>query len=181
VTKFRRLAKYRLALIGYPYQSTLHLLAARLHTAHADVLKAASSHASAQEEPYMKNSVKNLATLSGIVLIVGFVLAMRFVATDSVTATAAYCGHGEQAQNSTFGRKCSVCHGDDGAGTTNVGKSLNIVNLRSGEVQERSDTELGNAIANGKNNMPPFKGDLSQAQIKGLVGYIRTLGKGKTS
>jgi mono/diheme cytochrome c family protein len=130
----------------------------------------------------MKNSVKNLSTLSGILLIVGFVLLMRLMATDSrVTAAGSYNSHGEHAQISTFGRNCSVCHGDDGAGTTGVGKSLNIASLRSGDVQKKSDIELVDAIANGRNNMPPFKGGLSQAQIKGLVEYIRTLGKSKAS
>ena len=40
-----------------------------------------------------------------------------------------------------------------------------------------SDADLTGAIANGKGKMKAFKGTLTDAQIKDLVTYIRTLKK----
>ena len=83
------------------------------------------------------------------------------------------------AQNSagvsaTFRTKCAMCHGEDGAGS-DVGKSLNVPDLRSETVQKLPDTELAQAISNGKGGMPSFKGSLSADQIQALVKHIRTL------
>jgi mono/diheme cytochrome c family protein len=40
-----------------------------------------------------------------------------------------------------------------------------------------SDADLTAAITDGKGKMPAYKGKLTDAQIKDLVGYIRTLKK----
>ena len=49
--------------------------------------------------------------------------------------------------------------------------------LSGADVQGMSDADLTGAITNGKGKMPGFKGKLTDAQIKDLVGYIRTLKK----
>ena len=38
-----------------------------------------------------------------------------------------------------------------------------------------SDADLTEAITNGKGKMPAYKGKLSDAQIKDLVSYIKTM------
>ena len=87
------------------------------------------------------------------------------------------------AQNSSggaaaFKANCATCHGPDGSGDTSIGKSLNIPDLRSAEIQKLSDTEIANVISSGKNAMPPFK-NLSKNQIHSLVTYIRGLASKK--
>jgi len=71
--------------------------------------------------------------------------------------------------------KCASCHGADGAGTTPVGKSMKIRDLRAPEVQKQTDIELTKLIAGGKGKMPAYGKQLSTAQIEGLIAYIRTL------
>jgi cytochrome c6 len=83
------------------------------------------------------------------------------------------------AQNSaasaaTFKTKCAVCHGPDGAGS-DVGKSMNVPDLRSQVVQKLPDAELVQIISDGKAGMPSFKSSLSPTQIQGMVKYIRSL------
>lgn len=73
----------------------------------------------------------------------------------------------------TFSSKCAMCHGPNGAGS-DVGKSLNVPDLRSSPIQRMTESELAEVIANGKNGMPSFKGSLNAGQIHGLVAYIRT-------
>jgi len=87
------------------------------------------------------------------------------------------------AQNSssaaaTFKANCATCHGPDGSGDTSIGKSMNIPDLRSPEVQKLSDTEIATVISDGKNGMPPFK-NLSKDQINSLIKYIRGLASKK--
>ena len=67
-----------------------------------------------------------------------------------------------------------MCHGQDGAGSS-VGKSMNVLDLRSPVVQKLPDAELAQAISNGKGGMPSFKGSLSEDQIQALVTHIRSL------
>jgi mono/diheme cytochrome c family protein len=78
---------------------------------------------------------------------------------------------------SLFKSRCAGCHGPDGAGNTSIGKSMHMRSLASPEVQKMSDKELTTMITDGKGAMPAYKDKLSGAQIKDLVGYIRTLAK----
>lgn len=84
-----------------------------------------------------------------------------------------------QSAQSLFNSKCAVCHGPDGSGSA-VGKKMGVVNLRSEEVQKQTDAELIHEISNGVGHtMPSYKDKLSEAQIKELVDYLRTLVKKK--
>jgi mono/diheme cytochrome c family protein len=76
-----------------------------------------------------------------------------------------------------FKSKCALCHGEDGSGNTPTGKALKAKDLRSDEVQKKSDADLTEVITKGRNKMPPFGQKLKPEQIQQLVGYIRQLGK----
>jgi len=91
-----------------------------------------------------------------------------------VSIARAKGGQGSAASSTTFRTKCAMCHGQDGAGS-DVGKSMNVPDLRSQAVQKVPDAELAQVISNGKAGMPPFKSSLSEDQIHGLVTYIRSL------
>jgi mono/diheme cytochrome c family protein len=83
-------------------------------------------------------------------------------------------GKDSGAASTAFRTKCAICHGPDGAGSE-VGKSMNILDLRSAVVQKRPDAELAQVIADGKGGMPSFKASLNAGQIHDIVAYIRTL------
>jgi mono/diheme cytochrome c family protein len=78
------------------------------------------------------------------------------------------------ASSATFRTKCAMCHGPAGSGSE-VGKSMNVPDLRSPAVQKLPDVELAQVISNGKGGMPSFKNSLSEDQIHGLVTYIHSL------
>ena len=73
--------------------------------------------------------------------------------------------------------KCAMCHAPDGSGNSPTGKALKVPNLKSEEVQKKTDAELIQVTTDGKAKMPAFKGKLTEAQIKDLVKYIRELAK----
>src|SRR5438552_13916549 len=77
----------------------------------------------------------------------------------------------------TFKAKCVLCHGADGAGNTPLGKQLQAANLRSKDVQKKSNTELHKFVHDGQTNMPPFADQLTDEQIDQVVRYVRTLAK----
>ena len=75
---------------------------------------------------------------------------------------------------------CTKCHGDDGKGQTKAGKKLSVKDYTDAKVQtEMKDAEMEKAIAEGifdkagKERMKAYKEELSPAEAKELVAYIR--------
>lgn len=75
-----------------------------------------------------------------------------------------------------FSAKCATCHGQDGSGNTSVGKSLKAADLRSADVQKKTDADFYTQVEKGKGKMPPFGIALNKAQIDDVVAYVRQLG-----
>jgi cytochrome c6 len=94
-----------------------------------------------------------------------------------ITLSAPLWAQGEGA--TLFKSKCAGCHSPDGSGSGPAGKAMHLHDLGSAEVQKQTDAELIAITANGKGTMPGYKGKLTDAQIKQVVGFIRELGKKK--
>jgi cytochrome c6 len=77
------------------------------------------------------------------------------------------------ASSAMFRTKCAMCHGRDGGGSE-VGKSMNVPDLRTPAVQKLPDAQLLRIISNGKGGMPSFKNSLREDQIHSMVSYIRS-------
>lgn len=69
------------------------------------------------------------------------------------------------AGETVYNTRCAVCHGDD---LFNTGNAFDLRRLRA---DERPRFE--NSVRNGKNQMPPWKGVLSDTDIDVLWHYIR--------
>lgn len=69
------------------------------------------------------------------------------------------------AGEDVYNTYCAVCHGDN---LVNTGQTFDLRRLRA---DERPRFE--NSVRNGKNQMPPWKGVLSDTQIDQLWHYIR--------
>src|ERR1700686_2529469 len=89
----------------------------------------------------------------------------------SVSGAQARAGQDRAAAKATFGTKCAMCHGPDGAGSE-VGKTMNIPDLRSEAIQKFPDAELIQIISDGKGAIS-FKSSLSETQIHALASYVR--------
>jgi cytochrome c6 len=104
------------------------------------------------------------------ILLVLFVGLTFFV----VSIVRADPGPDSAASSATFRTKCAICHGPDGSGSE-VGKSMNVPDLRSPAVQKLPDAQLAQIISDGKGGMPSFKNSLSEDQVHSLVAHIRSL------
>jgi len=82
-----------------------------------------------------------------------------------------------QSGADTYKAKCAMCHGADGLGDTPAGKSTKVHPFNAPDVVKMSDADLIAIVANGKEKMPAYKGKLTDAQVKDVVAYIRTLQK----
>ena len=69
------------------------------------------------------------------------------------------------AGENVYNTRCAVCHGDE---LVNTGQTFDLRRLKADE-RPRFD----NSVRNGKNQMPPWKGVLSDDEIDQLWHYIR--------
>jgi cytochrome c6 len=82
-----------------------------------------------------------------------------------------------QAGADTYKTKCTMCHAADGSGSSPAGKAMGVIPFSSPALVKASDADLIAATKNGKGKMPAYTGKLTDAQIKDVVAYIRTLQK----
>jgi cytochrome c6 len=73
--------------------------------------------------------------------------------------------------------KCAACHGPDGKGDTAAGKTTKARDFSSDEVKKESDAAWTDIIVKGKNKMPAYDKKITDAEVKDVVAYIRTLAK----
>jgi cytochrome c6 len=109
----------------------------------------------------MKNAVSAIAFFTLFFTVAAFTFG-RGLATPSAGAD-------------TFKAKCAVCHGADGSGSTPMGQKMKVRDLRSPDVQKQTDEELTTIITNGKPPMPAYGKTLSSADIRQLVGFLRSI------
>ncbi len=74
-----------------------------------------------------------------------------------------------------WSQHCASCHGKDGSGNTTMGKKLGVKDYSKD--QGFSDAEATNVIKNGQGKMKGYKDKLSDANVKALVAYVRSLKK----
>ena len=104
---------------------------------------------------------------------------MLGVAAMALTAWSARAADGKALWDS----HCTMCHGADGKGQTNIGKRLNCKDYSDAKVQDAlTDAAAAKAIKEGAKNsdgktvMKAFAG-LSDDDVNALVAYLRTLKK----
>ena len=96
-----------------------------------------------------------------------FVFATAIIASASIGFAA--------DASATWAQNCASCHGKDGSGSTMMGKKLGVKDYT--KQQSFSDAEATNVIRNGKGKMKAYKDKLSDADVKALVAYVRSLKK----
>lgn len=73
----------------------------------------------------------------------------------------------EDPGQALFETRCASCHGPDG--TAGI---ANAANLQTSTLNQEALLQI---IANGRNAMPAFKGQLSEAELNSLARYVLSL------
>ncbi len=101
----------------------------------------------------------------------------------TLALTAVLCSASAGDAKETYDKSCAKCHGKEGKGDTKMGAKLGIKDYTDAKVQaEMKDDAAFKAIKEGLKDkegkvlMKPAE-DLSDADIKGLVVYMRTFKK----
>jgi cytochrome c5 len=79
---------------------------------------------------------------------------------------------------------CALCHGDNGNGQTDVGKSVNLSSdwTNPATLAGKQDDALFQIIRNGKGNMPSeAEGRADNTVVSNIIIYIRGLSKGQAA
>jgi mono/diheme cytochrome c family protein len=87
--------------------------------------------------------------------------ALLYTGTNARADDAAVIALGEE----TFNTYCSTCHGNN---LVSTGQTFDLRKLKATE-----RARFQNSVTNGKNQMPPWKGVLSEEEMEGLWRYIR--------
>lgn len=74
----------------------------------------------------------------------------------------------------TYKAKCLMCHAADGTASGPAGKAMSVPSFKA---SKQSEAEMIAETKAGKGKMPSFTGKLTDAQIKDVVAYVRTLQK----
>jgi mono/diheme cytochrome c family protein len=102
--------------------------------------------------------------MQGIGLWVGVGLVIGAVLSFPVRASAQDKAKIEAGEN-VYNTNCAICHGDQ------LKSSGQFPNLRRLTVNDRE--KFDTTVRNGRNQMPPWKGVLSDEEIDQIWAYIR--------
>lgn len=91
---------------------------------------------------------------------------IAFAIAAGLRATPATLNEEAKRGQSLFERNCAHCHGDDARG--DEGPDLHRL--------KKSDARITKVVTQGiKGEMPAFGAKLNEADVKALIGFLRTL------
>ena len=121
----------------------------------------------------MKNKVSpKVKLLIAMVPVIFVLLVVAASNWSSSTATAAnLIGDASEADaTANYAKYCNRCHGGDGRGQTAKGKQTGATDLAKSRIGSAAGAKV---IANGKELMPGFKGNLSAAEIAEVMEFVK--------
>jgi mono/diheme cytochrome c family protein len=102
---------------------------------------------------------------------------IRIAAVLMLAASLAGTAFAQAPGADTYKAKCAMCHGQDGLAASPMAKNLKVLSFKDVAMLKASDAQFFASTKNGKNKMPAYAGKLTDAQIKDVVAFIRTLQK----
>jgi|SRR5215203_2821915 len=96
--------------------------------------------------------------------VIGFGLAFL------TQSSAKYSVSAKSSGADIYGQHCATCHGNDGKADTVRGKRKGATDLTKSTIGTAQGIRV---ITNGRELMPSFKDDLSDAEIREVMNFIR--------
>ena len=122
---------------------------------------------------YMKIFLILVVTVFGLwSSVLGFWSGSKTVINNAGSVVA------DKSAQELYAQNCARCHGADGRGQTEAGKTYDTPDIADAKWQRRhSDKKIAGKISKGGGGMPAFGKKLSQKESNELVRYVRTLKK----
>lgn len=101
--------------------------------------------------------------------------AIRSLSVLAVAACLASAMCLAESGQATYKSSCQSCHGANGVPSPGMAKMMGIKAVTDPAIKKLTSAEMFAAVKNGKGKMHPFAGKLTDAQIKDVVAYYRSL------
>src|ERR1700690_2003388 len=105
-----------------------------------------------------QTAIRHVRACAGAMIVLGAVLS------PATTVSAQDPAKIEAGEN-VFNNNCAVCHGDQ---LVSTGQTFDLRRLK-----DTDRARFDNSVRNGKNQMPPWKGVLTDEEIDQVWHYIR--------
>jgi mono/diheme cytochrome c family protein len=92
-----------------------------------------------------------------------------------VFSMASAVSFAQGAGEATYKAKCQSCHGATGTPSPALAKMMGVKPVSDPDIQKLTLDQAIASVTNGKGKMQPFKGKLTDAEIKDAVSYYRGL------
>jgi cytochrome c6 len=93
----------------------------------------------------------------------------------AVMAAAGSLGFAQSSGEAIYKANCQSCHGSSGTPSPGIAKMMGVKPASDPDVAKLTAAQEFDSIKNGKGKMKPFSGKLTDAQIKDVVTYFRSL------
>src|ERR1700691_3766177 len=99
-------------------------------------------------------------------------LGLAAAAATSIQAASATAG------KAAYDKSCKSCHGPDGTPNPAIAKMMKVEmrDLKSADVQARSDADLKKVVTDGQGKMRPIA-SVTGAALDNVIAYVRSLKK----
>jgi len=105
-----------------------------------------------------------------LLVILIFVIAV-FGACVTSRADHLVIAESKTYEASLFRQRCAICHGSEAEGKK-LDDGKQVPSLRSGEFKFKTEDEIYNQIANGGNGMTPFRGQLTERELRIMAALV---------
>jgi mono/diheme cytochrome c family protein len=95
----------------------------------------------------------------------------------AITAFTTVTGLAQSSGQAIYKEKCLNCHGPSGLADGGVGRLMKVKPISDPEVKKLTEAEMIQTVRAGSGKMQPYKDELTDAQIKATVDYLRSFAK----
>jgi mono/diheme cytochrome c family protein len=101
---------------------------------------------------------------------------MRSVVVLAATVCAAgSLSFAQSSGEAVYKANCQSCHGTSGTPSPGIAKMMGVKAASDPDIKKLTAEQEFESVKNGKGKMKPFASKLTDAQIKDVVTYFRTL------
>lgn len=104
-------------------------------------------------------------------LVIGLFVPIGLLACFDSKSERFVIAESKEYKASLFRQNCAICHGPEGEGRTLADGTV-VPSLRAGEFKMKTAAEIHRQIADGGNGMTPFRGLLTERELKLLTDLV---------